>query len=83
MGVYFVDSSMLLEPNENRDNKLKIKEFAYKVLEYLWDDVSKYSRNKWFKGFKSLDDLLEEYENKASEEKSLEVFADGIFGENE
>ena len=83
LGVYFVDSSMLLEPNENRDNKLKIKEFAYKVLEYLWDDVSKYSRNKWFKGFKSLDDLLEEYENKASEEKSLEVFADGIFGENE
>ena len=45
------------------------------TLEYLWSDVAKFDRNKWFAdGIKSLDELVKEYK-----EKGLEVFVDGIF----
>lgn len=46
-----------------------------RVLEYLWSDVAKFDRSKWFAdGIKSLDELVKEYK-----EKGLEVFVDGIF----
>ena len=62
---------------------LKIKEFAYKIFEYLWDDVLKYCRENWFrKEIKSLDDLIKEYIEKADKNEGAEVFVNGIFKEN-
>ena len=68
---------MLMDPAktygvvEREDLKNK---FAYKILEYLWNDVSKFSREKWFVGnIKTLDELIKYF----MEEKK--VFADGVF----
>ena len=55
---------------------VKKKEFAYKLLEYLWDDVAKYNHVDWFGPYiKTLDQLIVEYM-----EKGQKVFIDGILG---
>lgn len=46
LGVFFVDASNLLLQVGRDDSKAKL--FAYKVLEYLWDDVFKFSRGEVF-----------------------------------
>lgn len=61
IGKYFVDATCLLNKDETDEVKIenKKKEFAQKVLEYLWSDVSKFNRNQWFlESIKSFDDLL-------------------------
>ena len=74
LGKYFVTESLLLADGEE-ETKEKIEDFAFKVLEYLWDDVAKFNRTDWFiDSIKSLDDLIDEY--KISGEK---VFRDDIF----
>ena len=74
IGVFFVTKEMLCEKVEDITNKKKAEQFAYKVLEYLWDDVAKYERDIWFLDeIKSLDELVDAF----VEEK--EVFKDGIF----
>jgi 5-methylcytosine-specific restriction endonuclease McrBC GTP-binding regulatory subunit McrB len=77
LGVYFVTKKMLIDPSKKEQytkDELKkiIDKFAYKVFEYLWDDVAKFSRDKWFGNIKTLDELIKKYVN---EEK---VFADDI-----
>ena len=78
LGVYFVTKKMLIDPSiedqytEDQLKKIKDK-FAYKVFEYLWDDVAKFSRDKWFGNIKTLDELIKKYVN---EDK---VFANDIF----
>lgn len=80
IGVYFVNekgmSDKPIDKNSRTDeDNVNIENFAYKVLEYLWSDVAKFDRSKWFTGgIKSLDELVKEYKN-----KGLEVFVDGIF----
>ena len=39
----------------------KVKKFAYKVFEYLWNDVAKFSRPNWFGNTSSLDELIKNY----------------------
>lgn len=75
LGVYFVDEDgMRKETTETSDSEA-LNAFAYKVLEYLWSDVAKFDRSKWFDGgIKSLDELVKKYK-----ENGLEVFVDGIF----
>ena len=78
LGVFFVTKKMLIDPSKEDqytvDELKKIKDkFAYKVFEYLWDDVAKFSRDKWFGNIKTLDELIKKYVN---EEK---VFANDIF----
>ena len=63
---------MLIDPDQEEKDTLK-KKFAYKVLEYLWDDVAKYSRDRWFVKTTTLDDLIEDYCS------GKQVFKDGIF----
>ena len=43
------------------DDKPKAKMFAYKVLDYLWNDVAKFDRERWFNvtNYKTLDDVLD------------------------
>jgi hypothetical protein len=50
------------------------------VFEYLWDDVAKYHRNKCFNDLITLNDLIDKYVEKGSDESSgVEVFNKGIF----
>ena len=70
IGVYFVDETGMRKDKVDTSNKEEREKFAYKVLEYLWDDVSKFDRKSWFdENIKSLDELVEEYT-----EKGIEVF---------
>jgi len=63
IGVYFIDENGLVEKKVDASNPEKIKEFSFKMLEYLWDDVAKFNRQDWFKDAKTLDQLLENYKN--------------------
>lgn len=75
LGVYFVDENGMRKEKVDASDSEAVNAFAYKVLEYLWSDVAKFDRSKWFvDGIKSLDELVKEYKN-----KGLEVFVDGIF----
>lgn len=59
MGMYFVT----LEEVRNE------KEFAEKVLSYIWDDVAKIDVEDWFGNIKTYDELLTAYEK-----ESIRVF---------
>lgn len=75
LGVYFVDETGMRKDIINKANSQEIKDFAYKVLEYLWDDVAKLQRKIWFdNNIKSLDELVQEYSS-----KGIEVFNNDIF----
>lgn len=77
LGVYFISKDSLCETLDEVENYDKKKEFAYKLLEYLWDDVSKYNHGDWFDpDIKTLDDLIEKYMNEGQK-----VFINGIFDE--
>lgn len=82
MGVYFVDESgMTPSVVDHKDmNKEEAHKFAYKVMEYLWDDVAKFQRDKWFKdGINSLDKLIDEYMKSGVNG----VFKDGVIKKHE
>lgn len=74
LGVYFIGEESLCRTPEETQDPIKKKEFAYKLLEYLWDDVAKFARSDWFNpDIKTLDQLIEEYVNNGEK-----VFIDGI-----
>lgn len=63
LGAYFVHS---------KEDKIDAREFAEKVLMYLWDDVVKYDKQALFKSsYKTLDSLIEHFV------KGENVFNDG------
>lgn len=62
LGVFFIDKDTLCETKEECADEQKIDKFAYKLFEYLWDDVAKFGREEWFASdIKTLDDLVEKY----------------------
>ena len=62
IGVYFIEKETLCEKAEECSDAEKKKRFAYKLFEYLWDDVAKFSHQEWFgKDIKSLDQLIDNY----------------------
>ena len=73
IGIYFVDKDMLLKKDIDAPTDEKAAEFAYKVLEYIWDDVAKYYHSDWFNKVNTFDDLIEEYLKNGKG-----VFKDGI-----
>ena len=76
IGVYFVDETGMRKEMGNTSSREETEKFAYKVLEYLWDDVSKFAREKWFReDINSLDKLVEEYLK-----SGIEVFSDELKG---
>ena len=63
IGVYFVDKNVLAKDTVDAKDKDKVKEFANKMMEYLWDDVSKLERDLIFKkDLNSIDKVLAQYE---------------------
>ena len=74
LGVFFVDASNLLLQVGKDD--LKAKLFAYKVLEYLWDDVFKFSRGEVFdtEMYPTLEKLVKGF---CESSDSLDIFNGG------
>lgn len=74
LGIFFVNKNLLCQNISDVDDK-KIYKFAYKVLEYLWDDVAKFERDMWFvNDIRTLDELVDKYIK-----SGVEVFKDGVF----
>lgn len=74
VGLYFVDQALLCKKDDMPDEN-KIKKFAYKVFEYLWDDVVRFDRDSLFDSkFKTLDDLIDEYIKLAKNNEGMKVF---------
>lgn len=61
IGVYFVSEQLLSKKADESNDQNKRKKFAYKLLEYLWNDVAKFERTNWFGNIKSLDELIGKY----------------------
>lgn len=62
VGAFFVKKADLLPKDATLDDKEKAKTFAYKVLEYLWDDVSKLDHTVIFNpSYKTFESLVEAY----------------------
>lgn len=38
--------------------------FTFKIFEYIWNDVSRHTRNEWFPNNKTLEDVIEKYKKK-------------------
>ena len=84
LGVYFVDKDGLRVNREDASTPKARKEFAYKIFEYLWNDVSKFEHDHWFQDCNSLDDVIDkyinasEYENDSNNDGRI-VFVKDVF----
>lgn len=77
LGKYFVTKDCLTEKVEAiSDVDAVARDFAYKVLEYIWNDVCKIGREDWFntEKYKTLEDLVEAFTNPKDDESPLSVF---------
>ena len=65
VGAFFVKETDLIVPGANLsalDKAKKVELFAYKVLEYLWDDVSKLDRSVLFNpAYNTFESLVQDY----------------------
>lgn len=50
--------------------------FAFKIFEYIWNDVSRHTRNEWFPSNKTLEDVIEKYKKK-------ELIIEGILSQDD
>lgn len=77
MGKYFVSKDCLTETVcDIVDVKVEAEKFAYKVLEYIWNDVCKISKDDWFdtSALLTLEDLIDAFVNPKEDESPLAVF---------
>lgn len=85
MGKYFVTKDCLVEKIGDF-NEDAAKNFAYKVLEYLWNDVCKIGKEDWFETelYETLEDLVNGFIGNESGEP-LSIFKNyiNLFGLNE
>jgi len=82
LGKYFVTKDCLVDPANIPGNVSEIAQnFAYKVLEYVWNDVCKIGREEWFdtENYKTLEDLIDAFVNPKEGEKPLSVFQNITF----
>ena len=62
VGAFFVKKADLLPKDATLDDTEKAKAFAYKVIEYLWDDVSKLDHSVIFNpSYKTFEKLVDGY----------------------
>lgn len=62
IGIFFVKESDLIDSANPIVDDKKTETFAYKVLEYLWDDVTKLDHSVIFKpSYKTFTQLMEDY----------------------
>jgi hypothetical protein len=83
IGVFFIDEEGLRESQFDISNKDEIEKFAYKIFDYLWNDVAKFDRLRWFKEyFRSLEELIDTFIELGMDNKGQEVFHAEIFSTN-
>ena len=79
VGAFFVKKADLLPKDASSDDKEKAKSFAYKVLEYLWDDVSKLDHTVIFNpSYKTFESLVEAYLKNGVTVFNREIFKERI-----
>ncbi len=75
VGAFFVKKADLLPKDTTSDDAEKAKAFAYKVIEYLWDDVSKLDHSVIFNpSYNTFEKLVDGYVK-----NGVTVFNNGIF----
>ena len=77
MGKYFVSKDCLTETVcDISDVKTEAEMFAYKVLEYIWNDVCKIGKDDWFNtaAYQTLEDVIEAFVHPKDGESPLSVF---------
>lgn len=75
VGAFFVKKADLLPKDATLDDIEKAKAFAYKVIEYLWDDVSKLDHSVIFNpSYNTFEKLVDGYVK-----NGVAVFNNGIF----
>ena len=77
LGKYFVTQNCLTEQEESIDDvQDEALEFAYKVLEYVWNDVCKIGREEWFdtEKYRTLEDLILAFTTPEDGNNPLSVF---------
>jgi 5-methylcytosine-specific restriction endonuclease McrBC GTP-binding regulatory subunit McrB len=77
MGKYFVSKDCLTDTVcDIVDVQVEAQKFAYKVLEYIWNDVCKISKDDWFDTSEllTLEDLIDAFVNPKVDEDPLAVF---------
>lgn len=77
LGKYFVTKECLTEKSESSSDVLETaNNFAYKVLEYIWNDVCKIGRDEWFDStkYRTLEDLISAFVNPEKDSSPLDVF---------
>lgn len=77
MGKYFITKDCLTEEIcEIETVRNEAEMFAYKVLEYIWNDVCKIGKDEWFDTsiFMTLEDLIDAFVNPQNGETPLSVF---------
>lgn len=77
LGKYFVTKDCLTEQPENiADVPDAAMEFAYKVLEYVWNDVCKIGREEWFdtERYRTLEDLINAFVSPRPNDTPLSIF---------
>ncbi len=82
LGKYFVTRDCLTETAVDISDAKDIAEnFAYKVLEYVWNDVCKIGREEWFDTEKNrtLEDLIGSFINPEEDRSPLDVFQNIVF----
>ena len=63
IGIYFLEKGQLIENKMTAPTTEQKREVAFKLLEYLWDDVSRMQHDFMFQGnIKTLDELLAAFE---------------------
>jgi hypothetical protein len=81
IGKRFVSETLLSKSSNNPDQNLR-RRFAMKVLEYLWDDVSKANRGEWFAPDKSFDELISDFSKTDPTKDVLSLIFNGsLFGQ--
>ena len=77
MGKYFISKDCLTEKiSDINDVKPQAEMFAYKVLEYIWNDVCKIGKDEWFDTttINTLEDLIDAFVSPSTGATPLSVF---------
>ena len=60
LGPWFADDSMFCDAPFSNNNNDSLNKFINKVIDYIWSDVSKFSRQQWFDNVLSFSQLSNE-----------------------
>ncbi len=82
LGKFFVTQNCLTKDIQNiKDVQDEALEFAYKVLEYIWNDVCKIGREDWFdtEKYRTLEDVISAFRSPKDGDTPLSVFQNITF----